>query len=87
MEEEFLYNLKAKVRLYKDNGFLFATIVDDVEYKGEKIGDVYVHVSHITPKGFKWSTVRTGMNIMLNQIMKTNRGWSAVEASFIKPKK
>lgn len=83
MEEEYLYNVKAKVRLVKPQGYGFLSFVDPTSPKD----DIYFHISQVTNEGIKWEEVKTGMNVVVDCMTKSAKGFSAVSVSFIRPKK
>lgn len=83
MEEEYLYNVKAKVRLVKPQGYGFLSFVEDQSPSG----DIYFHISQVTNEGMKWEQVKTGMNVNVDCLTKTAKGFSAITVTFIRPKK
>jgi len=41
----------------------------------------------VTNEGMKWEEVKTGMNVMIDCLTKSSKGFSAVSVTFIRPKK
>ncbi len=83
MEDEYIYNVKAKVRLVKPQGYGFLSFAD----QDQPHEDVYFHISQVTNEGMKWEEVKTGMNVMIDCLTKSSKGFSAVSVTFIRPKK
>ncbi len=80
MEDEYIYNVKAKVRLVKPQGYGFLSFVEDQSPSG----DIYFHISQVTNEGMKWEEVKTGMNVMIDCLTKSSKGFSAVSVTFLK---
>ncbi len=83
MEDEYIYNVKAKVRLVKPQGYGFLSFVGE----DQPHEDVYFHISQVTNEGMKWEEVKTGMNVMIDCLTKSSKGFSAVSVTFLRPKK
>jgi len=83
MEDEYIYNVKAKVRLAKPQGYGFLSFAEE----NQPHEDIYFHISQITNKEMKWEDVKTGMNVMIDCLTRSAKGFSAVSVTFIRPKK
>ena len=83
MEDEYIYNVKAKVRLVKPQGYGFLSFAEE----NQPHEDIYFHISQITNEGMKWEDVKTGMNVMIDCLTRSAKGFSAVSVTFIRPKK
>ena len=76
MEDEYIYNVKAKVRLVKPQGYGFLSFAD----QDQPHEDVYFHISQVTNEGMKWEEVKTGMKMssrystlsVANEVLGTN---------------
>ena len=83
MEEEYIYNVKAKVRLVKPQGYGFLSFSGE----GEPDSDIYFHISQVTNEGIKWEDIKTGMNVIVDCLTRSAKGYSAVSVTLIRPKK
>jgi len=84
-EEEYIYNVPCKVRVVKENGFLFASPLEKITEEDKK-NDIFVHYAHITNPEFDWKNAKSGQSIMVNCLTKTSRGYTAISATFLKAK-
>lgn len=85
MQEENYYNIKARVRIVKPNGFGFLSFVTPLNE--EKPKDIYFHVSNILNEGMAWKDIVAGQNVEIACLTKSARGYFALGVTFLKPKK
>lgn len=83
--EEYIYNVKGRVRLVKEQGYGFIVPLEKINEEDVK-SDIYFHVSQITNEGLLWESVKTGQNVHINCLTRSVKGYSAVSVTFIRPK-